>query len=162
RVPVHMSDRIRRLYHVSRRLEQELGREPTAEEIGEDMELPPKKVGWMLKISQRPLSLEKPVGEEKDSELGDFIEDEDVPGPAETASHRLLREEIEAVLNALTPREARVLQLRFGLTDGRSHTLKEVGEKFGVTRERIRQIETEALARLRSPARARRLRDYLS
>ena len=162
RVPVHMSDRIRRMYHVSRRLEQELGREPTAEEIGEDMELPPKKVGWMLKISQRPLSLEKPVGEEKDSELGDFIEDEDVPGPAETASHRLLREEIEAVLNALTPREARVLQLRFGLTDGRSHTLKEVGEKFGVTRERIRQIETEALARLRSPARARRLRDYLS
>ncbi len=162
RVPVHMSDRIRRLYHVSRRLEQELGREPTAEEIGEDMELPAKKVGWMLKISQRPLSLEKPVGEEKDSELGDFIEDEDLPGPAETASHRLLREEIEAVLNALTPREARVLQLRFGLTDGRSHTLKEVGEKFGVTRERIRQIETEALARLRSPARARRLRDYLS
>jgi len=162
RVPVHMSDRIRRLYHVSRRLEQELGREPTAEEIGEDMELPAKKVGWMLKISQRPLSLEKPVGEEKDSELGDFIEDEDLPTPAETASHRLLREEIEAVLNALTPREARVLQLRFGLTDGRSHTLKEVGEKFGVTRERIRQIETEALARLRNPARARKLRDYLT
>ncbi|MFN8483251.1 MAG: RNA polymerase sigma factor RpoD [Anaerolineae bacterium] len=162
RVPVHMSDRIRRLYHVSRKLEQELGREPTPEEIGEDMELPAKKIGWMLKISQRPLSLEKPVGEEKDSELGDFIEDEDLPTPADTASRRLLREEIEAVLNALTPREARVLQLRFGLTDGRSHTLKEVGEKFGVTRERIRQIETEALARLRNPARARRLRDYLT
>ena len=162
RVPVHMSDRIRRLYHVSRRLEQELGREPTPEEIGEDMELPAKKVGWMLRISQRPLSLEKPVGEEKDSELGDFIEDEDLPTPAESASHRLLREEIESVLAALTPREARVLQLRFGLTDGRSHTLKEVGEKFGVTRERIRQIETEALQRLRNPARAKRLRDYLS
>jgi len=161
RVPVHMSDRIRRLYHVSRRLEQELGREPTPEEIADEMELPAKKVGWMLKISQRPLSLEKPVGEEKDSELGDFIEDEDLPTPSDMASHRLLKEEIEQVLCSLTPREARVLQLRFGLTDGRSHTLKEVGEKFGVTRERIRQIETEALARLRQPSRSRKLRDYL-
>jgi RNA polymerase primary sigma factor len=161
RVPVHMSDRIRRLYHISRRLEQELGREPTPEEIAEEMQLPPKKVGWMLKISQRPLSLEKPVGEEKDSELGDFIEDEDLPTPSEVASHRLLREEIEEVLTSLTPREARVLQLRFGLTDGRSHTLKEVGEKFGVTRERIRQIETEALQRLRHPSRSQKLRDYL-
>jgi RNA polymerase primary sigma factor len=156
-----MSDRIRRLYHVSRRLEQELGREPTAEEIAEEMQLPPKKVGWMLKISQRPLSLEKPVGEEKDSELGDFIEDEDLPTPSDVASHRLLREEIEEVLTSLTPREARVLQLRFGLADGRSHTLKEVGEKFGVTRERIRQIETEALQRLRHPSRSQKLRDYL-
>ncbi|MFQ6057697.1 MAG: RNA polymerase sigma factor RpoD [Anaerolineae bacterium] len=162
RVPVHMSDRIRRLYHVSRRLEQELGREPTPEEIAADMGLPPKKVGWMLRISQRPLSLEKPVGEEKDSELGDFIEDEDLPPPAEVASHHLLREEIEEVLTSLTPREARVLQLRFGLTDGRSHTLKEVGEKFGVTRERIRQIETEALRRLRHPSRSSKLKDYLS
>jgi RNA polymerase primary sigma factor len=161
RVPVHMSDRIRRLYHVSRRLEQEFGREPTPEEIAEEMQLPPKKVGWMLKISQRPLSLEKPVGEEKDSELGDFIEDEDLPTPSDVASHRLLREEIEEVLTSLTPREARVLQLRFGLTDGRSHTLKEVGEKFGVTRERIRQIETEALQRLRHPSRSQKLRDYL-
>jgi RNA polymerase primary sigma factor len=161
RVPVHMSDRIRRLYHISRRLEQELGREPTPEEIAEEIGLPPKKVGWMLRISQRPLSLEKPVGEEKDSELGDFIEDEDMPAPSEVASHHLLREEIEEVLTSLTPREARVLQLRFGLTDGRSHTLKEVGEKFGVTRERIRQIETEALRRLRHPSRSGKLRDYL-
>ena len=162
RVPVHMSDRIRRLYHISRRLEQELGREPTSEEIAAEMSLPPKKVGWMLRISQRPLSLEKPVGEEKDSELGDFIEDEDMPAPSEVASHHLLREEIEEVLTSLTPREVRVLQLRFGLTDGRSHTLKEVGEKFGVTRERIRQIETEALRRLRHPRRSSRLKDYLS
>jgi RNA polymerase primary sigma factor len=161
RVPVHMSDRIRRLYHISRRLEQELGREPTPEEIAEEIGLPPKKVGWMLRISQRPLSLEKPVGEEKDSELGDFIEDEDMPAPSEVASHHLLREEIEEVLTSLTPREARVLQLRFGLTDGRSHTLKEVGEKFGVTRERIRQIETEALRRLRHPSRSGKLKDYL-
>ncbi len=162
RVPVHMSDRIRRLYHISRRLEQELGREPTPEEIAQEMKLPPKKVGWMLKIAQRPLSLEKPVGEEKDSELGDFIEDQERPTPPELASRRLLREEIEEMLNALTPREARVLQLRFGLVDGRSHTLKEVGEKFGVTRERIRQIESEALRRLRNPNRSKRLRDFLS
>jgi len=162
RVPVHMSDRIRRLYHISRQLEQELGREPTPEEIAREMKLPPKKVGWMLKIAQRPLSLEKPVGEEKDSELGDFIEDQDGPTPPELASRRLLREEIEEMLNALTPREARVLQLRFGLVDGRSHTLKEVGEKFGVTRERIRQIESEALRRLRNPNRSKRLRDFLS
>jgi len=162
RVPVHMSDRIRRLYHVARRLEQELGREPTPEEIAREMQLPPKKVGWMLKISQRPLSLEKPVGEEKDTELGDFIEDENGPTPPEVASNLLLREEIEEVLNALTTREARVLQLRFGLVGGRSHTLKEVGEKFGVTRERIRQIETEALRRLRHPNRSKRLRDFLT
>ena len=162
RVPVHMSDRIRRLYHVARQLEQELGREPTAEEIAREMQLPPKKVSWMLKISQRPLSLEKPVGEEKDSELGDFIEDQDLPAPSDIASRRILREEIEEVLNCLTPREARVLQLRFGLADGCSHTLKEVGEKFGVTRERIRQIENEALRRLRHPKRCERLRDYLT
>jgi len=161
RVPVHMSDRIRRLYHISRRLEQELGREPTPEEIAEEMGLPPKKVGWMLRISQRPLSLEKPVGEEKDSELGDFIEDEDAPDPAEVTAQDLLREEIEEVLTSLTPREARVLQLRYGLVDGHSYTLKEVGEKFGLTRERIRQIEKEALRRLRHPSRSRRLREYL-
>lgn len=161
RVPVHMNDRIRRLYRASHQLEQKLGRTPTPEEIARELDLPPHKVNWMLRVSQRPLSLEKPVGEEKDSELGDFIEDEYTPPPAEMASQRLLREEIENVLTALSPREARVLKLRFGLTDGRSHTLKEVGEKFGVTRERIRQIEAEALQRLRHPNRSGRLRDYL-
>ncbi|MFQ5858241.1 MAG: sigma-70 family RNA polymerase sigma factor [Anaerolineae bacterium] len=161
RVPVHMNDRIRRLYRASRQLEQRLGRSPTPEEIAEELNLPPHKVSWMLRVSQRPLSLEKRVGEERESELGDFIEDEDTPAPAEMASQHLLREEIENVLTALTPREARVLKLRFGLADGRSHTLKEVGEKFGVTRERIRQIEAEALQRLRHPNRSGRLRDYL-
>lgn len=161
RVPVHMNDRIRRLYRASRQLEQKLGRAPTPEELALELDVPPHKVRWMLRVSQRPLSLEKPVGEELDSELGDFIEDQDAPAPADMASQHLLREEIESVLTALTPREARVLKLRFGLTDGRSHTLKEVGEKFGVTRERIRQIEAEALQRLRHPNRSGRLRDYL-
>ncbi len=161
RVPVHMNDRIRRLYRASRQLEQQLGRSPTAEELARELGLPTHKVRWMLRVSQRPLSLEKPVGEEQDSELGDFIEDQDAPAPADVASQLLLREEIEEVLTALTPREARVLKLRFGLADGRSHTLKEVGEKFGVTRERIRQIEAEALQRLRHPNRSGRLRDYL-
>lgn len=161
RVPVHMNDRIRRLYRASHQLEQKLGRSPTPEELAPELGLPPHKVRWMLRVSQRPLSLEKPVGEGEDSELGDFIEDQDAPAPAYMASQRLLREEIENVLTALTPREARVLKLRFGLTDGRSHTLKEVGEKFGVTRERIRQIEAEALQRLRHPNRIGRLRDYL-
>ena len=161
RVPVHMNDRIRRVYRASRQLEQCLGRSPTAEELAREVNLPPHKVRWILRVSQRPLSLERPVGEEKDSELGDFIEDQDAPAPADMASLHLLRDEIENVLTALTPREARVLKLRFGLTDGRSHTLKEVGEKFGVTRERIRQIEAEALQRLRHPNRSGRLRDYL-
>lgn len=161
RVPVHMNDRIRRLYRALHQLEQKLGRSPTPEEIAEELNLPPQKVRWMLRVSQRPLSLEKPVGEESDSELGDFIEDQDIPAPSELASQHLLREEIENVLTALSPREARVLKLRFGLTDGRSYTLKEVGERFGVTRERIRQIEAEALQRLRHPNRSGRLRDYL-
>lgn len=161
RVPVHMNDRIRRLYRAVHQLEQKLGRSPSPEEIACELDLPLNKVRWMLRVSQRPLSLEKPVGEEKDSELGEFIEDQEIPTPAEAASQHLLREEIENVLTALTPREARVLKLRFGLTDGRTHTLKEVGEKFGVTRERIRQIEAQALQRLRHPDRSGRLRDYL-
>ncbi|MSP14801.1 MAG: sigma-70 family RNA polymerase sigma factor [Chloroflexi bacterium] len=162
RVPVHMSDRIRKLYRLSQRLEKELGRTPTPEEIATEMDLPFKKVRWLMRISQRPLSLEKPVGEEQDSELGDFIEDDETPAPTETATHHLLQEELEAIFTSLTPREARVLQLRFGLKDGHAYTLKEVGEKFGLTRERIRQIEAEALARLRNPGRRSRLRDYLS
>ncbi len=161
RVPVHMNDRIRRLYRAAHQLEQRLGRSPTPEEIADEVDLPAQKVSWMLRVSQRPLSLEKPVGEESDSELGDFVEDQEIPPPSELASQRLLRDEIESVLTALSPREARVLKLRFGLTDGRSYTLKEVGEKFGVTRERIRQIEAEALQRLRHPNRSGRLRDYL-
>ena len=162
RVPVHMNDRIRRLYRVSRRLEQELGREPTVEELAEEMGLSPEKVERIIEISQRPLSLEKPVGEEKDSELGEFIEAQDVPDPDDEATRELLREDIEELLTSLTPREARVLALRYGLMDGHSYTLKEVGEKFGLTRERIRQIENEALQRLRHPQRSRKLRDYLN
>jgi RNA polymerase primary sigma factor len=162
RVPVHMSDRIRKLYRVSRELEQKLGREPTPKEIADEMDLSPQKVRWMLRISRRPLSLEKPVGEEGDSELGSFIEDEDTPSPTELASHDLLRRELEGALATISPREARILRLRFGLIDGRAHTLEELGQKFGLTRERIRQIEGEALRRLRHPSRARRLKDYLS
>jgi len=161
RVPVHMSDRIRRLFQTSRRLEQTLGREASIEELAAELELPSKKVQWMLRIARCPLSLEKPVGEERDSELGDFIPDEELPAPQEAAAQTVLRDEIERMLTSLSPREARVLELRFGLLDGRTHTLKEVGEKFGVTRERIRQIETEALERLRNPHRACRLREFL-
>ena len=162
RVPVHMNDRIRRLYRVARRLEQELGREPSIEELAAEMNLPLEKVERIIEISQRPLSLEKPVGEEKDSELGDFIEAQDIPDPVDEATQELLREDIEKLLTSLTPREARVLELRYGLADGHSYTLKEVGEKFGLTRERIRQIENEALQRLRHPQRSRKLRDYLN
>jgi RNA polymerase primary sigma factor len=162
RVPVHMSDRIRKLYRVSRDLEQKLGREPTPKEIAEEMDLSPQKVRWMLRISRRPLSLEKPVGEEGDSELGSFIEDEDAPTPTDVATHDLLRRELESALATISPREARILRLRFGLVDGRTHTLEELGQKFGLTRERIRQIEGEALRRLRHPSRARRLKDYLN
>ncbi len=162
RVPVHMNDRIRRLYRVSRRLEQALGREPSVEELAAEMELPPEKVERVIEISQRPLSLEKPVGEEKDSELGEFIEAQDIPAPDDRATQEMLREDIERLLTSLTPREARVLELRYGLIDGHSYTLKEVGEKFGLTRERIRQIENEALQRLRHPQRSRKLRDYLN
>ena len=161
RVPVHMSDRIRRLYKISRQLEQEKGRKPTPEEIAVEMELEPRKVQWMLKVSWQPLSLEHPVGEEEDSELGNFIEDETTPTPNLSADQNLLREKVEEVLSTLTPREARILRLRFGLQNGRYYTLEEVGQKFGLTRERIRQIEGKALRRLRHPRRSRQLRDYL-
>jgi RNA polymerase primary sigma factor len=162
RVPVHMSDRIRRLYKTARQLEQEHGRKPTPEEIAEEMDLEPRKVQWMLKVSWRPLSLERPVGEEEDSELGSFIEDDSTPTPTQSAYQHLLREKMEEVLSTLTPREARILRLRFGLQNGRSYTLEEVGQKFGLTRERIRQIEGKALRRLRHPRRSRQLRDYLT
>lgn len=162
RVPVHMNDRIRQLHRVSRRLEQELGREPTVDELADEMGLSLDKVEHIIEISQRPLSLEKPVGEEKDSELGEFIEAQEVPDPDDEATIGLLREDLEELLTSLTPREARVLELRYGLVDGHSYTLKEVGEKFGLTRERIRQIENEALQRLRHPQRSRKLRDYLN
>src|SRR3990172_7480639 len=162
RVPVHMSDRIRRLYRVARELEQDLGRKPTPEEIAQRMELDPRKVQWMMRVSWRPLSLESPVGEEEDSELGSFVEDETTPTPTQSAYQNLLRDKIEEVLSSLSPREARILRLRFGLHNGRSYTLEEVGQKFGLTRERIRQIEGKALRRLRHPRRSRQLRDYLS
>jgi RNA polymerase primary sigma factor len=162
RVPVHMSDRIRRLYKTARQLEQEHGRKPTPEEIAEELQLEPRKVQWMLKVSWRPLSLERPVGEEEDSELGSFIEDDTTPTPTQSAHQNLLREKVEEVLSTLTPREARILRLRFGLINGRSYTLEEVGQKFGLTRERIRQIEGKALRRLRHPRRSRQLRDYLT
>lgn len=162
RVPVHMSDRIRRLYRVARQLEQEYGRKPTPEEIAVEMEMEPRKVRWMLRVSWQPLSLERPVGEDDDSELGQFIENESSPTPVQVATENLLHAKIEELLNTLTPREARILRLRFGLQNGRSHTLEEVGQKFGLTRERIRQIEGRALRRLRHPSRARHLRDYMS
>ncbi len=162
RVPVHMSDRIRKLHQVSRQLEQIWGRKPTPEELAEQMDLEPSKVRWMLRVSRHPVSLERPVGEEEDSELGNFIEDEDAPTPPDAAYHHLLQEKLEDVLSTLTPREARILRLRFGLQNGRSYTLEEVGKKFGLTRERIRQIEGQALRKLRHPRRSRQLRDYLS
>lgn len=162
RVPVHMSDRIRRLYKISRRLEQDLGRRPTPEEIGVAMEVDARKVQWMMRVSWRPLSLESPVGEEEDTELGAFVEDDTTPTPTQSAYQSLLRDKIEEVLSTLNPREARILRLRFGLHNGRPYTLEEVGQKFGLTRERIRQIEGKALRRLRHPRRARQLRDYLS
>ncbi len=161
RVPVHMSDRIRRLYKVAHQLEQALGRKPTPEEIAEVMELDPRKVQWMMRVSWRPLSLETPVGEDEDSELGSFVEDDNTPTPTQSAYQNLLRDKIEEVLSTLSPREARILRLRFGLHNGRPYTLEEVGQKFGLTRERIRQIEGKALRRLRHPRRARQLRDYL-
>ncbi len=161
RVPVHMSDRIRRLYKAARQLEQTNGRKPTPEEIADVLELEPRKVQWMLRVSWQPLSLEHPVGEEEDSELGSFIEDDTTPTPTQSVQDNLLREKVEELLATLTPREARILRLRFGLQNGRSYTLEEVGQKFGLTRERIRQIEGKALRRLRHPRRSRQLRDYL-
>jgi len=161
RVPVHMSDRIRKLYNTARELEQEQGRRPTPEEIAAELDIEPSKVQWMLRVSWRPLSLERPVGEDEDSELGNFIEDEASPTPTQSAHQDLLGEKVEEMLAMLSPREARILRLRFGLLNGRSYTLEEVGRKFGLTRERIRQIEGKALRRLRHPCRSRQLRDYL-
>ncbi|NWF69824.1 MAG: sigma-70 family RNA polymerase sigma factor [Chloroflexi bacterium] len=161
RVPVHMSDRIRRLYRVVRQLEQEYGRKPTVDEIALEMQVEPRKIQWMLKVSWQPLSLEHPVGDDEDSELGNFIENDSLPTPSQSAYDKLLQEKIEKLLGTLTPREARILRLRFGLHNGHSYTLEEVGKKFGLTRERIRQIEGRALRRLRHPSRSRQLRDYL-
>jgi len=161
RIPVHMVETITRLYRLTRRLAQEYGREPTLEEISEHMEMTPEKVEEILKISQEPISLETPIGEEEDTHLGDFVEDRKIMSPADTASYELLKEQISRVLDTLTPREQRVLRLRFGLEDGRSRTLEEVGREFKVTRERIRQIEAKALRKLRHPTRSRKLKDYL-
>ncbi|MCS7287337.1 MAG: RNA polymerase sigma factor RpoD [Anaerolineae bacterium] len=161
RVPVHMYEQINQLARAVRKLVQELGREPTTEEIAEELSISPNKVEQIIRVSQRPLSLETPVGEEEDSFLGDFIEDDSSPSPTETATQSLLREQLEEILKSLSPREAKILKLRFGLLDGYSYTLEEVGRKFGVTRERIRQIEAQALGRLRHPSRSRKLRDFL-
>ncbi|GCE26487.1 RNA polymerase sigma factor RpoD [Dictyobacter alpinus] len=161
RIPVHMVETINRLIRISRRLLQDLGREPTSEEIAEQMEISAEKVREIIKVSQEPVSLETPIGEEDDSHLGDFLEDQTALAPAEAASHQLLKEQVEDVLDSLTERERKVLQLRFGLDDGRSRTLEEVGKEFHVTRERIRQIEAKALRKLRHPSRSRKLKDYL-
>ncbi|MFS8542820.1 MAG: RNA polymerase sigma factor RpoD [Limnochordales bacterium] len=161
RIPVHMVETINKLVRVSRQLLQELGREPTPAEIAERMGLPEERVREILKIAQEPVSLETPIGEEEDSHLGDFIEDQDAPAPAEAASYLMLKEQLEDVLDTLTPREEKVLRLRFGLDDGRARTLEEVGQVFGVTRERIRQIEAKALRKLRHPSRSKKLKDFL-
>jgi len=161
RVPVHMHEQINRVHRTSRDLAQKLGRDPTVEEIAAELDVTPERVEQILKVSQHPLSLETPVGEEEDSYLGDFIEDEEAISPSDEASRRILREVLDEILESLSPREVRILQMRFGLVDGCTHTLEEVGRKFGVTRERIRQIEAHALSRLRHPSRSRRLRDYL-
>jgi RNA polymerase primary sigma factor len=161
RIPVHMVETINKLIRVSRKLSQELGREPTEEEIGQAMGISAEKVREVMRVSMEPVSLETPIGEEEDSHLGDFVEDKEAPSPPEAASKTMLRSEVEDVLDTLTPRERRVLQLRFGLLDGHQRTLEEVGKRFGVTRERIRQIEAKALRKLRHPSRARRLKDYL-
>lgn len=161
RIPVHMVETINKLIRVQRQLLQDLGREPSPEEIGEEMELPAEKVREILKIAQEPVSLETPIGEEDDSHLGDFIEDSDAQSPSDHAAYELLKEQLEDVLDTLTDREENVLRLRFGLDDGRTRTLEEVGKVFGVTRERIRQIEAKALRKLRHPSRSKRLKDFL-
>ncbi|GBF33729.1 RNA polymerase sigma factor RpoD [Desulfocucumis palustris] len=161
RIPVHMVETINKLIRVSRQLLQELGREPTPEEIAQEMNISQEKVREIMKIAQEPVSLETPIGEEEDSHLGDFIEDHDARAPAEEASFTLLREQLDEVLKTLTDREQKVLRLRFGLDDGRARTLEEVGQKFGVTRERIRQIEAKTLRKLRHPSRSKKLKDYL-
>lgn len=162
RVPVHMGDQINKLLRVSHQLTQDLGRDPSTDELGEALGVTSKKVENMIQIARRPLSLETPTDEEEDSVLGDFIEDEDSPAPAEAATQNMLREQIQEVLNSLPPREVRILQLRYGLLDGESYTLEEVGKKMGVTRERVRQIEAQALSRLRHPTHRRKLREYLN
>ena len=162
RIPVHMVETINRLIRTSRHLLQQLGREPTPEEIAEEMEISVDKVKKKKKIAQDPVSLETPIGEEDDSHLGDFIQDEDSPAPHDAASYTLLREQLEEVMGTLTPREAKVLKLRFGLEDGKARTLEEVGKEFDVTRERIRQIEAKALRKLRHPSRSKKLRDYMN
>ncbi len=161
RIPVHMVETINKLIRVSRQLLQQYGRDPTPEELSREMEIPEEKVREILKIAQEPVSLETPIGEEEDSHLGDFIPDEDAPAPAEAAAFTLLKEQLMDVLDTLTPREMKVLKLRFGLDDGRARTLEEVGKEFQVTRERIRQIEAKALRKLRHPSRSKKLRDYL-
>ena len=162
RIPVHMVETINKTIRVSRQLLQENGREPTTDEIAKELGMTPDKVREIMKIAQDPVSLETPIGEEEDSHLGDFVEDTDSPAPSETASYALLREQLLAVLNTLTPREADVLKLRFGLADGRQRTLEEVGREFNVTRERIRQIEAKALRKLRHPSRSKKLKDFMS
>lgn len=161
RIPVHMVETINKLIRVSRQLLQELGREPTPEEIAKELDMPVDRVREILKISQEPVSLETPIGEEEDSHLGDFIQDDNVPVPAEAAAATLLKEQLDEVLSTLTEREQKVLRLRFGMNDGRARTLEEVGKEFDVTRERIRQIEAKALRKLRHPSRSRKLKDYL-
>jgi len=161
RVPVHMGDQINKLLRIQHQLTQRLGREPTVEELAETLEVPPKKVENMIQVARRPLSLETPTDDEEDSMLGDFIEDDEAPPPDDTATYNLLKEHLVSVLDSLPPREVRILQLRYGLLDGQSYTLEEVGRKMGVTRERVRQIEAQALSRLRHPSVKRRLRDYL-
>jgi RNA polymerase primary sigma factor len=161
RVPVHMGDQINKLFRTQYKLTQELGREPTVEELAEALEISPHQVETIIKVARRPLSLELPTGDEEDSVLGDFIEDDEIVPPDEAATYNLLREHLREVLNGLPPREVRILQLRYGLLDGQAYTLEEVGRKVGVTRERVRQIETQALNRLRHPSIRRKLRDYL-
>ncbi len=161
RVPVHMIDRIRQLYKLTHEMEQSLGRIPSMDELANEMGLSQRKVQWMMRVSWLPLSLESPVGDEEDSELGMFVEDDITPTPIQTAYSNMLRDKVEEVLSTLSPREARILRLRFGLDNGHTYTLEEVGQKFGLTRERIRQIEGKALRRLRHPRRARQLKDYL-
>lgn len=162
RIPINMGDRMRRLYKTAQRLEQEQGRQPTLEEIATETHLDPSKVEWMMSASREPISLDRPVGDDEESELQQFVEDEQSPAPAVVASQHLLAQDLEEILSTLTPREACILRLRFGLQDGYSYTLKEVGEKLGLTRERIRQIESEALRRLRHPSRSRKLRNHLN
>ena len=161
RIPVHMVETINKLIRIQRQMLQDLGREPMPEEIGAEMDMPTEKVREILKIAQEPVSLETPIGEEDDSHLGDFIEDQDATSPAEHAAYELLKEQLESVLDTLTDREENVLRLRFGLDDGRTRTLEEVGKVFGVTRERIRQIEAKALRKLRHPSRSKQLKDFL-